>query len=263
MPEIIEIEYYRRLAEQRAVGRLVREVHTPDDWFLKEGTQPEALVGALTNRRITGARRRGKLMMLDVGDSVLGLRYGMTGRLLVDDHPAIARLEYSSDKNDPAWDRFLLTLSRAEGARSQGSMVIRDPRRLGGVVLDPDESALGPDAWNVTAEELSEVLGRSTAPLKARLMDQARLAGVGNLLADETLWQAGLSPVRPAKDLSGEEIDRLAATLREVIADLAERGGSHTGDVPRDGSPCPRTGAEMTRSTVGGRTTWWCSAHQI
>ena len=79
-------------------------------------------------------------MLVDTDGPVLGLRYGMTGRILVDDTAPIAALEYSSDRDDPAWDRFGLDFAGG------GSLVIRDPRRLGGVELDPDESKLGPDA---------------------------------------------------------------------------------------------------------------------
>jgi formamidopyrimidine-DNA glycosylase len=142
---------------------------------------------------------------------------------------------------------------------------MRDPRRLGGVSLDPDESVLGPDALTLTAATLAAALGRSTAPLKARLMDQARIAGIGNLLADEILWRAGLDPVRPAGGLSDAERAALHASILEVLADLGARGGSHTGDVrgaaALDGL-CPRDGTPLVRRTVGGRTTVSCPGHQ-
>ena len=139
-------------------------------------------------------------MLLHVGDAVLGLRFGMTGRLLVDDDAAIAQLEYSSDRNDPAWDRFALHFDDG------GRMVMRDPRRLGGVELDPDESRLGVDAWTITAPELSDRLAGSRTALKARLMDQGRIAGLGNLLTDEILWRVGLAPVRQAGSLTDDEV---------------------------------------------------------
>src|SRR5690606_7502787 len=118
--------------------------------------------------------------------------FGMTGRLLVDGGAAIDRLEYSSDRNDPGWDRFVLTF------REGGDLRLRDPRRLGGIELDPDESRLGPDALGLTPAQLRRALDGSAQPLKARLLDQARIAGIGNLLADEILWRAGLDPARPA-----------------------------------------------------------------
>lgn len=258
MPEIIEVELYRRAAE-RVVGRTVASVDARDDWFCKGATNADGLAAALVGHTVDGTRRIGKLLLLEIGEVALGLRFGMTGRLLVDDDAPIDRLEYSSDRDDPAWDRFGLTFAGG------GRLVIRDPRRLGGVELDPDESRLGADAATLTTAQLEAALGRSTAPLKARLLDQSRVAGVGNLLADETLWRAGLSPCRQAGSLGADETSALAATLRSVIGELTERGGSHTGDLHEQrhrGGVCPFDGTELRREQVGGRTTYWCPEHQ-
>jgi formamidopyrimidine-DNA glycosylase len=97
-------------------------------------------------------------------------------------------------------------------------------------------------------------------------MDQARLAGVGNLAADEMLWRAGLDPSRPAKSLDDEEIRRLARAVRRTLADLLVRGGSHTGDLIEHraaGGRCPKDGAPLIKRTIGGRTTWSCPVHQV
>ena len=104
------------------------------------------------------------------------------------------------------------------------------------------------------------------APLKARLLDQGRIAGVGNLIADEVLWRAGLDPTRPAASLDANELRRLHRHLHRTVGDLIERGGTHTIDllphrVP--GGMCPRDGAPLVRRTVGGRTTWSCPVHQV
>jgi formamidopyrimidine-DNA glycosylase len=146
-----------------------------------------------------------------------------------------------------------------------GDVRIRDPRRLGGVLLDPDESRLGPDALTLSPAGLRAALGTSTVPVKARLMDQRRLAGVGNLIADETLYRAGLDPARQAGSLSPAEVRRLHRSLRATVELLIERGGSHTGDLQparRPGGACPRDGTALVRRTVGGRTTWSCPKHQ-
>ncbi len=108
-------------------------------------------------------------------------------------------------------------------------------------------------------------MGRGGAPLKARLLDQSVLAGVGNLLADQVLWQARQDPRRPAGELSREELTGLHRELRRGIRNAVRRGGVHTGEVIEHrtrGGHCPRCGAEMTRGTVGGRTTWWCTQEQ-
>jgi formamidopyrimidine-DNA glycosylase len=92
-------------------------------------------------------------------------------------------------------------------------------------------------------------------------MDQARVAGVGNLLADEILWRARLDPARPARTLTPAEVRRLHRHLQGTVEDLIARGGSHTGDLQperRPGGVCPRDGTPLVRRTVGGRTTWSC-----
>ena len=259
MPELIEVELYRRLA-QRCVSRRISHVSAPDPWYLKGGLDAAHLEAALTGAEVTAVRRIGKLLLVDLAARpTLGLRFGMTGRLLVDGDAAIERLEYGSARAVPAWDRFGLDFEDG------GDLVVRDPRRLGGVALEVDERRLGPDAAVVDAAHLEGVLGGSTAPLKVRLMDQARLAGLGNLLTDEILWRAGLSPGRAAGSLGPAERRRLAATIRSTVAELTDRGGSHTGDLQparrRDGH-CPRDGAALRRDTVGGRTTYWCAEHQ-
>jgi formamidopyrimidine-DNA glycosylase len=147
-----------------------------------------------------------------------------------------------------------------------GSLWMRDPRRLGAVELDPDESRLGPDATTLDRPALDHAIGKSRAPLKAVLMDQSRIAGLGNLLTDEVLWRAGLDPAREAGSLDDAERARLARTIRHTVRVLGQRGGSHTGDLQASrerGGICPRDGAELLRRTVGGRTTYSCPVHQV
>jgi formamidopyrimidine-DNA glycosylase len=260
MPELAEVDAYRRLATQ-ALGRRVAEIVAPDAWYLRGGVDAEALADALVGRRFIDTRRIGKLLLLDTDRDgpVLGLRFGMTGRLLVDGTAGVDELLYSSGQDLEKWDRFGIRF--ADG----GDLRIRDPRRLGGVELSPPEGRLGPDALTLTEADLATALGRSNAPLKARLLDQARLAGVGNLAADEILWRAGLDPSRPAGTLSPTEVARLREQLVGTLADLIAQGGSHTGDLQAErhaGGMCPRDGTPLVRRTVGGRTTWSCPKHQ-
>jgi formamidopyrimidine-DNA glycosylase len=258
VPEILEVELYRRAAET-VVGHTIVGVDAPDAWFLKRGLTPSAVQRALKKRTVTAARRRGKLLLLDTDGPVLGLRFGMTGRLVVDGRAAVNDMAYGSERDLPGWDRFRL---RLDGRRT---LRINDPRRLGGVELDPDESALGADAFDLTIGELRGLLGNSAAPVKARLMDQQRIAGIGNLLADEILWRAGIDPARLSRDLDADATRRLHRTIRTVLRDLMERGGSHLGELQpereRDGV-CPRDGSPLLRRRIGGRTTYSCPAHQ-
>jgi formamidopyrimidine-DNA glycosylase len=257
---MLEVEVYRRAAAA-SLGRTIVAVDAPDAWFLKGGVSAPQVVEALVGRSFVADRRRGKLLLLDTsGDGpTLGLRFGMTGVLELDGVVAIEALQYSSHRRDPAWERFVVHFDGG------GALRLRDPRRLGGVELDPDEERLGPDAASVGAAELGRILARSDAPLKARLMDQARLAGLGNLLTDELLWRAGLDPARPAGSLGPPEVRRLHRHLGRTLDELGARGGSHMGDLQearRRGGLCPRDGAVLDRRTIGGRTTYSCSIHQ-
>lgn len=258
MPELPEVERARSLIEERALGREIVEVDDHDTYVCRPHA-PGEISSALTGATLTSAHRRGKTMWVatDRGP-VLGLHLGMAGKIVVDgaeagepkpDGPVLA----------PQWDRF--TLRFADG----GALILRDKRRLGRAVLDPVIDHLGPDAAEVTRKDFRERVGYGAAPLKARIMDQSVIAGVGNLLADEALWQARLSPVRPARDLSEDELDRLRNAIRAATRSALRKGGVHTGEViehrRRDGT-CPRCGAPMSRATVGGRTTYWCPEEQ-
>jgi formamidopyrimidine-DNA glycosylase len=261
VPEILEVESARALIESRALHRRIDHVHAPDAWFLKRGLTPRAAISALRGRELVGARRRGKLILVDTdGGPVLGLHLGMSGRVLIDGEAAGDPLVYASNRAVSAWHRFGL------GFVDGGSLYLRDPRRLGAVELDPDEERLGPDAFAVPLAYLRDVLGRSRAPVKAVLMDQSRVAGLGNLLCDEVLWRAGVDPARPSNTLHADETRRVHRAMRDTLRVLGRRGGSHTGDLTSQretGAHCPRDGAPLLRRTVGGRTTYSCPVHQV
>jgi formamidopyrimidine-DNA glycosylase len=260
VPEILEVESARALIEARALHRPIAKVHAPDAWFLKRGLTPRAIRAALTGNALVDARRRGKLMLVDtLQGPVLGLHLGMSGRVLIDGEAAGDPLLYASNRPESAWHRFGVTF--VDG----GSMFLRDPRRLGAVELDPDESRLGPDAFALTLPELRAMSATSRAPVKAMLMDQSRIAGLGNLLCDEALWRAGIDPARTAATLDADETRRLHRAIRDTLRILGRRGGSHTGDFTSQrerGAHCPKDGTPLLRRTVGGRTTYSCPLHQ-
>jgi formamidopyrimidine-DNA glycosylase len=272
VPELPEVESARQVIERSALDRRIVDVDDSDTYECRPHP-PGEIKDALVERRLTSVHRRGKLMWCETSGArsrggtgpALGIHLGMSGRILVEDGEVRDEggdYEGSSDsqsKRREQWHRF--TLVFADGGRLR----LLDKRRLGRVRLDPDVDALGPDAGEVDREEFRARVGKGTAPLKARLLDQSTLAGVGNLLADEALWQSRLDPRRPAGELRVEELDDLRRELRKAIRLAIRRGGVHTGEVipyRATGKHCPRCGAEMQRATVGGRTTWWCPAEQ-
>jgi formamidopyrimidine-DNA glycosylase len=247
MPELPEAER-ARLQIERVLGREIVAVDDRDTYVCRPHA-PGEIAAALVGRRLTSARRRGKFLWAPTdGGPDLGLHLGMAGRIAVDEPPA-----------PNGWDRFALVF--ADGGR----LALRDKRRLGRAVIEPDMSHVGPDAAEVGRDEFRRRVGRGTVPVKGRLLDQRAIAGVGNLLADEALWRARLSPRRRAGELSVEELDRLRREVRAATRDAIRRGGVHTGRfMPyrvRGGS-CPRCGTALERATIGGRTTFWCPSCQ-
>ncbi|WP_116708507.1 Fpg/Nei family DNA glycosylase [Actinomycetospora cinnamomea] len=277
MPELPEVENARQVVE-KALDRVITGVDDRDE-FVCRPHRPGEIDTALKGGRLVAAHRRGKTMWCDTvtADGAegphLGIHLGMGGRVFVtgpdgdadslyaggDPHVGGMPRKAGERPDRPDWDRVRITFDDG------GELRLFDKRRLGRVHLEPDLDALGPDAAEITRDEFRARVGKGTAPIKARLLDQSVLAGVGNLLADQTLWQARLNPARPAGELSTEELDALRRELRKATRSAISRGGVHTGDViphrAKD-ETCPRCGAPMERGTVGGRTTWWCTLEQ-
>jgi formamidopyrimidine-DNA glycosylase len=117
----------------------------------------------------------------------------------------------------------------------------------------------------VSREDFRRRIGAGHTQVKARLLNQRAISGIGNLLADQILWQARISPKRRTSKLSTEDLDRLRRELRAAVRSAIRKGGAHTGNFiearRRDGF-CPRDGHPLERDTVGGRTTYWCPACQ-
>jgi len=247
MPELPEAERARQAIE-RALNREIVAVDDTDTYVCRPHA-PGEIASALTGRRLTAAHRRGKFMWVETDDAGpdLGLHLGMAGRIAIDEPPA------------GRWDRFVLEF--ADGGR----LALHDRRRLGRAVIEPDFTHVGPDAGEVSRSEFRARIGRGNAPVKARLLDQRAISGVGNLLADEILWQAGISPRRRTGSLSDDELDELRRATRRAIRNAIRRGGAHTGELNPErqaGGRCPRCGTELSRARIGGRTTYWCPEHQ-
>lgn len=276
MPELPEVEAARRLIATHGLHRRIVDVDDSDTYISRPHT-PGELRGALLGRSLTGAHRRGKTIWLDTSPVAdrdadadlppgpeLGIHLGMSGRIVITG--ADGRVTEGGDPHRETarpgpgrWNRF--TLRFADG----GSLALRDPRRLGRVRLDPDISRLGPDAADVSPADFRALISKGTVAVKARLLDQSKIAGIGNLLADEILWQARVSPRAPVNTLSTAQVNRLFRAMAAALAAALANGGVHTGEMiaaRHEGGVCPRDGAPMVHGTVGGRTTWWCSREQ-
>ena len=244
MPELPEAEKARLRLQELCVGLRIAEVEDGDT-FVCRPHQPGEINAALRGAIVTAACRHGKFLWLetDTGHE-LGLHLGMGGSIRTDTVPA-----------PRGWDRVALIFD------DESRVALRDKRRLSRAHLGAGIDHLGPDAAQVTPKVFRERIGRGRAPIKARLLDQAAIAGVGNLLADEALWEAGIDPRRPAGTLEPDELDLERHCLRTAIRDaLKPAGGSGRGRFARARrrGVCPRCTGELARATVGGRTTYWC-----
>jgi formamidopyrimidine-DNA glycosylase len=276
VPELPEVEIARSLIADQALHRRIVDVDDSDSYVARPHA-PGELRSALAGRSLTAAHRRGKTMWLETsptgdattGDAAapgpeLGIHLGMSGRIVVTAPDGTVAEggdpnRYNTRPRNPVWNRF--TLRFADG----GSLVLLDPRRLGRVRLDPDIGALGPDATEVTRTQFRALITKGTIAVKARLLDQSKIAGIGNLLADEILWQAKVSPLARVNSLTPVQVNRLYRALKKVVDASIAMGGAHTGDIisaRHPGGTCPRDGAPMVHGIVGGRSTWWCSREQ-
>jgi formamidopyrimidine-DNA glycosylase len=271
MPELPEVESARSVIERAALERVIVDVDDSDSYVCRPH-RPGEIRAALIGRRLTAVHRRGKSMWCDTSGTgrsrtpgpALGIHLGMSGKIVIaDGHGGeVEGGDYwrrGRVSGDHRFSRFALTF--ADG----GALFLIDPRRLGRVRLDPPVDHLGPDAGEITRTQFRAVFARGTAPVKARLLDQDAIAGIGNLLADQVLWQAKIHPSRPVGELTQADVDRLFRAVRRSVESSVDGGGVHMLPILAFRTPdahCPRCGAPMLRGKVAGRTTWWCSREQ-
>jgi formamidopyrimidine-DNA glycosylase len=273
MPELPEVESVRRQLEPALVGRRLEHV-TIDDPRLVRPYEPAEVAAELEGERTVAVERRGKYLVVRFESGrVLLIHLRMTGSLL---HAAAGSLQ-----DDPH--------RRAVVKLDDGSDVAyRDVRRFGTwLLLEPGEAEpylsarVGDEPLDAlfTAARLGERLAGRRTSLKAALLDQRTLAGMGNIYADEALWRARLSPLRPAASLDRAELRRLHRAIRAALEHGLARQGSTLRDyrLPdgsggsmqdefrvygRGGEPCDRCGTLISRTRVAGRTTWFCPTCQ-
>ena len=270
MPELPDVETVRRyLVDRDLVGQTITGAQILWPRAIRSPSKEE-FVADVSDRSITDIRRRGKYLILDLNGRparVLILHLRMTGSLLVRE----------SGLERPRHTRNVLLLE--DGAE----LCFVDPRKLGVMWLVGDEADvlanLGPEPLDpaFTPEVLAQRLSGRTAPVKALLCDQAVVAGIGNIYADEILFYSGVHPLRSGKLVSLSDVQRLHSAivvrLTEAIQQLAHLAGvgpateSPEGRerllVPRsDGSPCGTCGTPISRVMVRGRSSYFCRSCQ-
>jgi formamidopyrimidine-DNA glycosylase len=267
MPELPEVESARAVIERNGLRRRIVDVDDSDSYVCRPHV-PGEIRHVLLGGELVAALRQGKSMWCRTDPSsgvTLGIHLGMSGKIVIADADGTEvdggdYWEGGRRPGDYRWMRFSLTFEDG------GRLMLVDPRRLGRVRLDPPVERLGPDAQLITPAQFRAALGSSSAPVKARIMDQQRIAGIGNLLADEILWRARIHPARTVRDLTPAETTRLLRACRDAIRAALREGGVHALTIipyRRRAGTCPRDHAPMSTGKVDGRTTWWCSAEQL
>jgi formamidopyrimidine-DNA glycosylase len=254
MPELPDVEGFRQVLASCAHGRRVRRVEVADPGVL-HGVSPRRLGQSLTGRRFDEPERHGKWLIARTDGPALLVHFGMTGRLVC------------CSPTDPraAHDRVVLTF---DGDRQ---LRYRDQRKLRGIWFAPAETDVqrilaeqGPDALRVGGAELDELLAGRRRSIKATLIDQSLLAGIGNLLGDEILWQARVHPARRASDLTAAERRGVGTAMRRVLRTSVRAGCIParrtwlTGRRDESDPTCPRYGTRLRRGRIAGRGTTWC-----
>jgi formamidopyrimidine-DNA glycosylase len=272
VPELPEVETLRRLLEPVLTGRRFERVEI-DDRRLVRPYEPGEVAAELEGERVASVERRGKYLIVRFEtDRALLIHLRMTGSL---------RHSASGLVDDPH--------RRALVALDDGSVVAyRDVRRFGTwLLLEPGEldahlaTRLGEEPLDAsfTAARLGRLLARRRAPIKAALLDQRTLAGMGNIYVDEALWRAKLHPLRPAESLERNEVRRLHRAVRLSLEHGIARQGATLRDYAlpdggsgsmqheltvygREGKPCDRCATPIAKTRVAGRGTWFCPACQ-
>jgi formamidopyrimidine-DNA glycosylase len=285
VPELPEVETIRRQLEPELTGRRIDCLDVLDERWTRP-VEREVLAREVSGRRITSLGRRGKYLLLGLeGDMTLVMHLRMTGNLLlVDEGDLVAAVDEAAF--EATEDPYL----RARFALDDGrELRFSDARRFGEAFLLASEEVesrfagrvgIEPLSEEFSAEALERIAAGRRAPLKSFLLDQAGVAGVGNIYADEALFRAELHPLSPAGSMRHEHAEALRDGLVETLLAAIDGGGASIDDYrdsrgqrgsvqdeflvhTREGEPCPRCATAIRRIVIGGRSTYFCPNCQV
>jgi len=268
MPELPEVESLRRyLVHEGLVGSVIEQAVVENKPSPNKGTGAITGTDLLPGRTIRSLERRGKQIAAVLDQGVLGLHMGMTGRIDV----------LAPDEPIPRFTRVEFQLRNEEHSYRT---VLADPRRWGMVQhfinLEEIFDGMGPDALDtaLTAQQFAEAVHKRTSPIKPLLLNQALIAGVGNIYADEALHRVAISPSRRANRISAKNLYALFEAIRESLEHALEFIQNHPDDrgrpyivdahddrmrlLRKPGSFCPRCEIPLRTLKFGGRTAYFC-----
>jgi formamidopyrimidine-DNA glycosylase len=259
MPELPEVEALRRAFASRGLEREVADVDVTDADVL-HGTSQTDFAGAVRGTSFSSVKRHGKTLFARAGDGLwLVMHFGMTGDLVF----------CGPDEAPPDHARFVFTFGDG------GRLAFDNPRKFGWLELADDiegyleDNDVGPDALSLSEQDFRDIVGGTRGRVKPALMDQSKLAGIGNVYSDEILFRARIRPDAKASDLSGEQLGALHQATLDVLGTASDRlsdGKALPSDwlaAHRDeGESCPRCGGTLLHMKIGGRTSWFCPGCQ-
>lgn len=257
MPELPDVEVFKQYFQSTSLYHTMDRVEFSSERLLKDGP-PEKYRDYLEGSSFRNTSRHGKYLFLDVSDQGwLGLHFGMTGRLKY----------YQADGDRPEYAQGLFCFDHGY------NLALVMPRKLGAMYLIDqrrefiERKDLGPDVLNETfdQETFLEILSGSRAMVKSDLMNQQKMAGIGNVYSDEILFQAKIHPETPVRDLNREDKVHLFQTMQKVLK-VAINENADPELFPEvyltghrdEGEPCPRCGENIKRKKVIGRSSYFC-----
>jgi formamidopyrimidine-DNA glycosylase len=288
MPELPEVETVVRQLEPEVEGHRIERLEVLDARWSRP-VPPEQLGAAVGGATIEHLGRRGKYILMGLDrERTLVMHLRMTGNLILHEgdeviDPSEGRRLYENERSTE--ERHL----RARFVLDDGrELWFTDPRRFGEAFLIDDDrleerfAKLGPEPFSpeFTSAALGEMAAGRTAPLKSFLLDQSKVAGVGNIYADEALFRAELHPLSPAGSMKPEHLEALRDAVVAALEAGIDAGGSSIDDYrdargekgsmqeeflvhTREGKDCPRCGGTIVRIVVGGRSTYFCPSCQV
>ncbi len=261
MPELPDVEVFRRYLESTALHTPITKVDYVSRRLL-EGVSRSDLISGLKERSLQSAERHGKYLFAALepgaGAPELLLHFGMTGSL-----------SYYKGTDDPKYAQLVLRFSDGY------SLSYINKRMLGRIGLVESRTAyvrekeLGPDALSLDGKQFDRIARGGRGSIKTTLMNQKRIAGLGNVYVDEILHAAGIAPKRCCGELSDDEVTRLYSEMHRII-DIAVEARARPEEMPKElllrrrkaGRDCPRCGGSVKKTTIRGRSTYYCPACQ-
>jgi formamidopyrimidine-DNA glycosylase len=276
MPELPEVETIRRELERDVIGKRIKGTSVHGTRTVRRQTKKQ-FISRLEGQKIDGVSRRGKNLLIDIGDDLLVVHLGMSGQLL------------KAAPKDPTVKHTHVVITFTVGgqlryvdARTFGELYVASKERVAEEAPELSDLGFDPIEDVMSWQDFGTKLVRKQAQLKSVLMDQKFVAGIGNIYSDEILWEAGLRYDRPSHTLSIQEVRRLYRAIGEVLQEAIKQRGSSLADetyrdlygaignfqlqhnvYARDGQPCKRCRHAIGKQKFSGRSTYYCPSCQV